>query len=140
MQVLLDYIYELNWVAVVVAACIGMLINAVWYSDYLFGKVWMKSAGLKKKDLEKDGVDVALIISFMTIIVTAAALGVLTMVLKLDSAVSGAFLGGLVGFAFLAMNNGMHKLYEQRPFALFAVTAVGDILTMTAIGAILAVW
>lgn len=140
MQVLLDYIYELNWVAVVVAACVGMLVNAVWYSDPLFAKVWLKSADLKKKDLTKEGTDLALVISFMTLLITSAALGVLLAALKLNTAVSGALFGGLIGFAFLAMNNGMHKLYEQRPFALFAITAVGDILTMVAIGAILAVW
>ena len=50
----------------------------------------------------------------------------------------GLLFGLLVGFGFLLQNNGMHKLYEQRPFSLFVVTAVGDILTMSAIGVILA--
>lgn len=140
MEVLLDYVYELNWITVVVAACVGMLVNAAWYSDALFGKPWRKAVKLKKADTEKDGVSVALFISLMTLVITSAALGVLVMVMDLSGAVSGLLLGTLVAAGFVITNNGMHKLYEQRPFAHYAITAVGDILTLAAMGAILAVW
>lgn len=140
MDVLFDYIYEINWFAVMIAACVGMLISAVWYSDTLFGKTWMKAIGLKKKDVEKPGVDLALVISLITLLITSAAVAVLVDVLKITGAWNGLLLGILVGFGFLVTNNGMHKLYEQRPFALFAITAVGDILTLAAIGVILAIW
>lgn len=140
MEVLFDYIYTLNWFTVVVAASVGMLINAAWYSDVLFGKQWMKAVGLKKKDTEKPGVDVALIIAFITIIISTAALSVLVSVLDVTGALSGLLLGTLVGFGFIVTNNGMHSLYEQRKFSTFAITAVGDLLTFAAIGAILAVW
>ncbi len=140
MQILFDYIYQINWFAVIVAAAVAMLINAAWYSRPLFGREWMKSAGLKKKDTTKPGVDLALVISFVTLIITAAAIAVLIDVLELRGAYNGMLLGVLAGFAFSVMNNGMHKLYEQRPFTLFLVTAVSDLLTVAAIGAILAVW
>lgn len=140
MEVLLDYVYNLNWFAVFTAAAAGMLVNAAWYSDKLFGKTWMKAVGLKKKDTEKPGITLALIISFFTLLITSAALAVLTDVLIVSGALNGVLLGVLVGFGFVVMNNGMHKLYEQRPFTHFAVTAVGDLLTLAAIGAILAVW
>lgn len=140
MQVLLDYIYNLNWFTVIVAACVGMLVNAAWYSEALFGKQWGKAVGLKKKDADKPGVDLALIIAFITLIITSAAMGVLVQVLHVSGALNGVLLGVLVSFGFIVTNSGMHKLFEQRPFTLFAVTAVGDILTLAAIGAILAVW
>lgn len=140
MDVLLDYIYELNWITVVVAACVGMLVNAAWYSDILFGKTWLKAVKLKKKDTEKPAVSVGLVIALFTLVITSAALGVLVSVLKLSGALDGVLLGVLVATGFLVTNSGMHKLYEQRPFTLFAVTAVGDILTLAAMGAILATW
>ncbi len=43
-----------------VAALIPMVIGSLWYSDKVLGKSWMKSAGLKKSDLE--GGNVALIL------------------------------------------------------------------------------
>ncbi len=140
MQVLLDYIYALNWFAVIVAAVAGFAVNAVWYSDNFFGKEWRKATKLKKKDMKKPGMDVAIIISFATILITSAALGVLTDVLHVSGALNGVLLGVVVAFGFTVMSNGMHDLFEQRPFSHFAITAVGDILTLVAIGAILAVW
>lgn len=140
MNILFDYIYQINWFAVVVAACVGMLVGAGWYSDKLFGKVWKKSTGLKKKDIDQPGMDVALIIILVTLIISSATMAVLMDVLKIHGGWNGLLFGILAGFGFLVTNNGMHKLYEQRPFALFAVTAVGDILTLATIGVILAIW
>ena len=140
MDVLFDYVYELNWLAVLVAACVGMLVNAAWYSDALFGKTWMKSVGLKKKDVEKPGVELTLVIAFITLIIASATTAVLLNVLDITGALNGVLFGVLAGFGLIVTTSGMHKLFEQRPFSHFAITAVGDLLTMAAIGAILAVW
>ena len=140
MEILLDYVYELNWLTVLVAACVGILVNAAWYSDTLFGKQWLKAVKLKKKDTEKSEVNVGLVISLFTLIISAAALGVLLSVLNVEGAVNGVLLGVLVATGFIITTSGMHKLYEQRPFTHYAITAVGDILTFAAMGAILAVW
>lgn len=139
MDILLDYIYQLNWVAVLVAASVGVLINAVWYSDKLFGKVWRKATHLKKKDIQKPEVNITLAIVLLTVFISSAATAVLVDVLRVNGALNGLLFGLLIGFGFMLTNNGMHKLYEQRPFALFAITAVGDLLTMAAIGVILAI-
>lgn len=140
MELALEYIYNVNWFAVVVAAAVGMAVNAAWYSDMLFGKVWMKSVGLKAKDTKKPGVDLAFVIAFLTLIITAAAVAVLADALQVFGAWNGLLLGTLIGFGFLVTNSGMHKLFEQRPFTHFVITAVGDILTLAAMGVILAVW
>lgn len=140
MDVLLDYVYELNWLTVIVAACIGMLVNAAWYSESLFGKPWLKAVKLKKSDVEKPAVSVGLFISLLLMVIVAAAIGVLLEVLAVSGAHNGVLLGVLVATAFVVTFNGIHKLNEQRPFTLFAITAVGDILTLAAMGAILATW
>lgn len=140
MDIFFDYLYQINWFAVVISASVGMLIGAFWYSDFLFGKLWMKLNGIKKKDTEKPGAEVALIVSLMTLLITSATVAVLIDVLKISGAWSGLLFGVLLASGLLVTNNGMHKLYEQRQFSLFAITAVGDILTLATIGVILAVW
>ncbi len=140
MQVLFDYIYELNWIAIVIATAAGFAVNAAWYSDTLFGKQWKKSIGLKKKDEKKPGFELILVLSFITTLITSAGLAVLIDVLNVSGALNGVLLGVLVAFAFIVTTCGMHELFERRPFTHFAVTSVGNILTLAAIGAILAVW
>jgi hypothetical protein len=140
MQVLFDYIYELNWFAIVIASLAGFLVNAAWYSDKLFGKQWKKSIGLKKKDESKPGFELILAIAFLTTLITSASLAVLTDVLNVSGALNGVLLGVLVAFGFIVTTAGMHELFERRQFSHFAITSVGNILTLAAIGAILAVW
>lgn len=53
MEVLLDHISTLNWLAVVVATLLAFAVGAVWYTPALFGKAWMKSIGLKESDTKK---------------------------------------------------------------------------------------
>lgn len=138
MNILFDYLFSINWFLVVVASCVGMLINAAWYSDSLFSKTWRKAAGLKKSDTQKSGVELGLVISLILLIITSAAMAVLMDVLKISGGWSGLLFGILISGGFLITNNGIHKLQEQRSFALFAITAVGDILTLATIGVILA--
>lgn len=137
MDLLFDYLFQINWFAVVVAACLGMLVNAVWYSEALFSKVWLKSAGLKKKDTNNPGVELGLVISLILLLITSAAMAVLMDALKITGGWAGLLFGILVAGGFTLTNNGINKINEQRPFALFAITAVGDILTLAVIGVIL---
>lgn len=51
MDVLIDYVKQLNWLAVVLAAAAAFVVGFIWYSRGVFGKAWMKSAGLKEKDI-----------------------------------------------------------------------------------------
>ncbi len=42
---------SVNWLAIWLATLAAMVIGSLWYGP-LFGKLWMKAVGLKKKDME----------------------------------------------------------------------------------------
>lgn len=44
---------EINWIALLVASLTTLIIGFVWYHDSVFGKIWMREAGLTKEQLEK---------------------------------------------------------------------------------------
>jgi hypothetical protein len=44
---------EFNIIAMFVAAIATLLVGFIWYSDKVFGNVWMREAGLNKEDLQK---------------------------------------------------------------------------------------
>lgn len=44
---------EINFVSVIVAALTTLLVGMLWYSEKMFGKIWMKEAGLIEEDLKK---------------------------------------------------------------------------------------
>ncbi len=39
-----------NYLAVLVAAIVGMVVGFIWYSPKVFGKMWMKLSGVNPKD------------------------------------------------------------------------------------------
>lgn len=43
----------INWLAVLVAAVISMVLGYLWYGP-LFGKAWMKETGVSKKVMDKN--------------------------------------------------------------------------------------
>lgn len=137
MEVLMDYISNLNWVAVMVAAVAAFIVSAVWYSQGVFGKVWMKAAGIKKSDIKNVNTPVTMAISFVTVVVTAAALAVLFDVLQLEGVLSGALLGILVALGFVLMNKAMHSLSENKSSNYLIITGIGDTVSLAVIGGVL---
>lgn len=139
MDVLVDYIQELNWLAVVVATVAAMAIGAIWYTPKVFGNTWMKAIGLKEKDIQGNGFK-PMLIAVVTSFVTAVALGVLLQVLALTTVLQGALFGALVAAAFIATNKIMQSQFEQRSASYAVVTVACDVVTLAVMGAILAVW
>lgn len=45
--------FDINWLAVLVAAVAAFVLGGFWYSDALFGKQWRKGAGISDADVKK---------------------------------------------------------------------------------------
>lgn len=43
--------FHVNWIAVVVAALVPMIVGAVWYHPKVLGGIWMKANGFTEEDL-----------------------------------------------------------------------------------------
>lgn len=140
MEVFLDYLAEVNWLAVFVAAFVAFLIGSVWYKKRVFGSKWQKEVGLTKKDIGKANMPKALLISFLTILVSAVALSILIQVLVLDTALQGSLLGAMVAVGIIASNKLMQVQYEQRSWSYWFIVAGYDVVAYAVMGSILAVW
>ena len=42
MEVFIDYLNEVNWIAVLVAAFAAFFVGSIWYMKQTFGKRWQK--------------------------------------------------------------------------------------------------
>lgn len=141
MQVLIDYLQNLNWLAVVVAAAAAFFVNFIWYSRGLFGKAWMKSAGIKEVPKNKQPSMIRpLLIGAGSELVLAAAMAVLFDVLALKGILDGALLGVLVAIGFLIANRAMHSNFEGRPTTYRLITDFGDLLAMVVMGVVIALF
>ena len=60
---------ELNFLAIVVAAIVPLLIGAIWYNPSVLGTAWMKASGMTEEKMKTGNIavifGVTLILSFM---------------------------------------------------------------------------
>ncbi|MEC5179857.1 DUF1761 domain-containing protein [Arthrobacter sp. CG_A4] len=123
---------NISWLAVLLAALTGFLVGGLWYT-VLFPKVWQREAGVSDDQLKRGTVRV-FAGSFMLS-------GVASLVLSAFIGAAGVGFGALAGLAvgagWVAAAVGINYLFERRSLALFAINAGYNIVTFTAMGAII---
>lgn len=128
---------NINWLSVIVAAVSTFLVGGIWYGP-LFGKAWMELFNKSEDDLKKRSVPKtfggSLLLAFI------AALN-LEMFLGPEMTVgTGAFVGFLTGFGWVATFLGILYLFEMQSLKAFIINAGYCTLSLTLMGAILGAW
>ena len=134
---------DINYLAVLVAAIVAMVIGALWYSPILFGKIWMKLSGFTKKDLKKakeKGMAKSYTIGFLASIVTAYVLAIFINFSQVSSVMDGVVIGALAWLGFIATTMLGIILWEGKPVKLYLINVSQYLVSLVVMGAILAVW
>ena len=69
---------DVSYLAVFLAAVVGMIIGGLWYSPLLFGKLWMQLSGITAKQMaeaKKKSMTLSYILQFIALLVVACVLG-----------------------------------------------------------------
>jgi hypothetical protein len=132
----------LNYLAVLVAAVLNMLVGAVWYSQSLFAKSWMELVGFKPDEMaaRRQGMGRAMAWMFVGSLVMAYALARVLWYAKITSAGGGAMIGLLAWIGFVAPTHGANYLFEGKPFRLYGINTGYPLVALVLMGALLAVW
>jgi len=130
--------FHIDYTALVVAAVAKSVIGAIWYSPILFGKQWASLAGVRapaKADMAKPIVG-ELIGNF---IIAYVLVHILHHVNAHDWQM-GAMVGFWVWLGFVATFGFSAVLWEKKPVKLYAINIGNALLSLAAMGAILAMW
>lgn len=123
---------NINWLAVLLAALASFIVGGLWYS-VLFAKIWQREAGVTDEQLKHGTVRV-----FVGSFLLAAVMAVLLAAFIGDGGAGlGALAGLAAGAAWVAAALGVNYLFERRSLMLFAINASYNIVTFTAMGAII---
>ncbi|MHA7290730.1 DUF1761 domain-containing protein [Arthrobacter sp. MDT3-24] len=123
---------NINWLAVLLAALASFIVGGLWYS-VLFAKVWQREAGVTDEQLKHRTVRV-----FVGSFLLAAVMAVVLAAFIGDGGAGfGALAGLATGAAWVAAALGVNYLFERRSLMLFAINASYNIVTFTAMGAII---
>jgi hypothetical protein len=127
----------INWLAVLVAAVSTFVLGGLWYGP-VFGRPWMTASGMTEERASQGKMGKVFGISFL---LQLAAAAVLAMFVGPESdAMFGLFAGFSVGLFWVGAAFGVVYLFEQRPFAHWAVNAGYQVVSYSIMGLIVGGW
>ena len=134
-----DYLADINWLAVLVAAVIYFALGAVWYSNALFGKGYRAALGVSE-DAQGSPLGSALAINFVAWLVAAIGLALVIAATGTATLTDGLILGLVVGVGFVFTHMAVTLTYESRGYALLWISGLYYVIGFAVMGAILAIW
>lgn len=135
-----------NYVAVLVAAVVNMVLGFIWYGP-LFGTQWMALSGFKKEDMDKakaKGMNKAYTIMTLGSLLMAYVLSHSLVFASTYTETAGVAAGFMVGFwtwlGFVAPVTVGTVLWDGKPWKLWFLNAGYYLVALVLMGIILAVW
>jgi len=128
-----------NWLAIVVAALANIVIGALWYSPFLFGKVWMRASG--KQDMGKGAGKLYLLNAVASLLIAYVLVHAIRYAAGDAATVAeGMMVAGINWLGFLVAGVLPVYLFEGRNKSLYFFYIAYQLVSFLVMGAILASW
>lgn len=134
---------EINFLAIGLAAFVGILIGGLWFSPIAFFPVWWKFLGKKPEDQTgSENLAVVFGSTFIAAIIQAIVMAVFISLAEqatgsMDT-FTGLAIGALVGVGFAATASLSHHLFGGFAVKAWVLEAGQDIASLAVMGAIIA--
>lgn len=129
---------SVNYIAVLIAAVLAMVIGFVWYSPALFGKQWSKLTGISPEDMKKGENPLMFIKAFATTIVMAYVLAYFVHYSGAYDLVNGIKTGVWVWLGFVATTQFANTMFTRKPMKLFYIDTAHHLAVLMVMGAVIA--
>ncbi|HSX24096.1 MAG TPA: DUF1761 domain-containing protein [Candidatus Saccharimonadales bacterium] len=130
---------DINWMVVVVAAIVNMVVGAAWYSGALFGKQWSQLTGRKLEDMRKNA-GPGYAVTAVGALVQAWILVHFVAYAQATTAVKGAVVGFMLWLGFVAITQGVNTVFAGTRKKLWAINTGYFLVVLVINGALLAAW
>lgn len=125
---------DMNWVGIVLAAIVNMVVGCFWYSPCCVGKRWLE---LTKVVPDRKGMWKVFGGAMLLALVMAWVLSLVIDYAGAHGWVSGGVIGLLMWFGFIFTTHFSSVLWERRPLELFYMNAGCMLLTLVLMGAVI---
>ena len=131
--------YGVNYLAIVVAAVVALVIGFIWYSPRVFGNRWMAYLGTTQAQLGNPG-PTGMVVGVVASLLNAWVLAVLSLNLGGESIADGVLLGVLAWLGFMATITAAQISFEKKPWGLWVLNNAHNLLIQVLMGAIVTAW
>jgi len=136
-------VYEVNYLAVLVAAIASMALGALWYSPRLFGKMWMSLMGFTEAHMaeaKKKGMGKSYAIMFVGSLLMAYVLSHWIDATSSSTVGAGFQAGFWAWLGFIAPVTLGSVLWEGKSWKLWVLNNGYQLVLLLIMGALLSVW
>lgn len=126
---------SIDWVSVLVAAILNMIVNFFWYSKWLFGRQWAALTKMKEEKVKSYNGAVAW--SLITSIIMAFFLAWFERQLGVVTVQDGMFVGFCVWLGFITTSQSAALIWCKEPFSLFMIKTGNRLLAFLVMGGVL---
>lgn len=133
--------FRLNWVAILVAAIVSFLFEALWYSAFL--NEWIAGIGRTKEWLTSNtGVSppVQYAVAILCSIVVAVVFTICIQASGEQTAVRGIIVAAVIWLGFIATSVAKEYIFEVRSLQIYAINTGYALIDYMIIGAIVGAW
>ncbi len=125
----------MNWVAIIVAIVVNMVLGALWFSPVLFQKRWM--ALRVGGPMSGTASPLLYVITAVGALVSAITLDWIIGLAGANTLLGGAIIGLYAGLGFVAPAILSDHLFNERPSTLYLIVAGFPIVGLLIMGAII---
>jgi hypothetical protein len=138
---MIQEIPNINWLAVLAAAVLRLVVGSIWFSPIAFVKPWQQLTGVTPESMQKGlgraiGIDVVLSL-IMSFVLYHALMYATNMAPNVSSGLAVGFLNW-IGFV-LATHLPLWA-YENRSFKLISIGTGSNLVSMLLMGVLFGLW
>lgn len=111
-------------IAGIIASVVSyMVIGIIWYSETVFGPMWMKLTGVKPNTKEKEAMNLMYGLTALSAFFLSVVLNYLMIAMDVRTLTQALFLGSMCWFGFTLMPTNIMNMYQQKSWKITAIDA-----------------
>lgn len=126
---------NLNWLAVLVAGVLHIVVSLIYFQPIFFGNAWVQLTGKEMKPAAK-----WMPAGVLAHLVCVLVLAIIVNLARATTVLEGIGVAILLWLGFIVTLEAGELVWEKIPFKLFLIRIGDHLLTLSLAGAILAVW
>jgi len=130
---------NVNVWALLVSALVSLMFGAVWYSKFIFGKIWMKLMDLKQEE-EQEGMMLSLVGNFLSLLLTGFILANLFDLIGFQNMKESLIFTFWLWLGFVAMYSLNSVWWEKKKIQLYFINISGTLIGLLLMAAVLFTW
>ena len=131
---------HVNYIAIVVAAIINIVVGAIWYGPMLFAKQWMAWNNISPDDIKNANPGPLYAQSFVATLVTYFVLALLIRNMNATTAAEGMKTAFMVWLGFITTVQFTANIFSPKKIESYFLDTGYQLVTMLLAGVVLSLW